>query len=241
MKNFAHRGFSGAYPENTMIAFQKALEAGADGIEMDVQLTKDGQLVVIHDERVNRTTNGTGFVRDFTLDELKQLDASYLYKDKTGVVAIPTFDEYCNWVKDTPLVTNVELKTGVYPYPGIEEKVWAMLQQYHLEDKVIISSFNHYSILHMKKIAPNVKYGLLTETWLVNPGAYTKALGVACYHPYYGSLTDDVIDELQAQGIEINTFTVNDENAVKRLLAKKIDIVIGNFPDMVGRVLKGEA
>lgn len=224
-----------------MIAFQKALEAGADGIEMDVQLTKDGQLVVIHDERVDRTTNGTGFVRDFTLDELKQLNASYLYKDKTGVVAIPTFDEYCNWVKDTPLVTNVELKTGVYPYPGIEEKVWAMLQQYHLEDKVIISSFNHYSILHMKKIAPNVKYGLLTETWLVNPGAYTKALGVACYHPYYGSLTDDVIDELQAQGIEINTFTVNDEDAVKRLLAKKIDIVIGNFPDMVGRVLKGEA
>ena len=138
-------------------------------------------------------------------------------------------------------MTNVELKTGVYPYPGIEEKVWAMLQQYHLEDKVIISSFNHYSILHMKKIAPNVKYGLLTETWLVNPGAYTKALGVACYHPYYGSLTDDVIDELQAQGIEINTFTVNDEDAVKRLLAKKIDIVIGNFPDMVGRVLKGEA
>ena len=100
-------------------------------------------------------------------------------------------------------------------------------------------TFTHYSILRMKKIAPALKYGLLTETWLVHPSAYTKALGVACYHPYYGSLTDDVIDELQAQHIEINTVTVNDIDSVKRLMQKGIDIVIGNFPDMVHHVLKG--
>ena len=241
MKNFAHRGFSGKYPENTMLAFQKALEIGADGIEMDVQLTKDQQLVVIHDERVDRTTNGTGNVRDFTLEELRKLDASYIYTGKMGFNGIPTFEEYCSWVKDTPLVTNIELKTGVYPYPGIEEKVWAVLQQYQLEDKVIISSFNHESILRMKALAPNLKYGLLTETWLINPGAYTKSVGVACYHPYYGSLTDEVIAEIQKEGIEINTFTVNDEASVKRLRDKGVDIVIGNFPDMVKRVLKGEA
>lgn len=91
----------------------------------------------------------------------------YLFFRKMGFNGIPTFEEYCNWVKDTPLVTNIELKTGVYPYPGIEEKVWAVLQQYHLEDKVIISSFNHESILRMKALAPNLKYGLLTETWLI--------------------------------------------------------------------------
>ena len=79
MKNFAHRGFSGKYPENTMLAFKKALEAGADGIELDVQMTKDGQVVVIHDEKVDRTTNGTGLVRDYTLEELRKLDASYIY------------------------------------------------------------------------------------------------------------------------------------------------------------------
>ncbi len=240
MKNFAHRGFSGKYPENTMLAFQQAAAVGADGIELDVQLTKDGELVVIHDERVDRTTNGSGNVRDFTLRELRRLDASYMYTGQMGFNPIPTFDEYCQWVQSTPLVTNIELKTGVYPYPGIEQKVWDALQSYHLENNVIISSFNHFSILRMKEIAPSLTYGLLTETWLVNPGQYTKNVGVACYHPYYGSLTADVVAELKSCGIVINTFTVNDEAAVRDLLQKGVDCVIGNFPDMVRRVLEGE-
>ena len=113
MKNFAHRGFSGKYPENTMLAFQKAYEAGADGIELDVQLTKDGQVVVIHDEKVDRTTNGTGLVRDYTLEELRKLDASYIYTGEMGFNPIPTFEEYCAWVAGTDLVTNIELKTGI--------------------------------------------------------------------------------------------------------------------------------
>ena len=161
MKNFAHRGFSGQYPENTMLAFKKAWEAGADGIELDVQMTKDGQVVVIHDEKVDRTTNGSGNVRDLTLAELRKLDASYIYTGKMGVNPVPTFEEYCAWVAGTDLVTNIELKTGVYPYPGIEAKVWELIQKYHLENKVIISSFNHYSILRMKELAPELPYGLL--------------------------------------------------------------------------------
>ena len=240
MKNFAHRGFSGKYPENTMLAFRKALECGADGIEMDVQLTKDGELVVIHDERVDRTTNGTGYVRDYTLDELRKLDASYIYSDKVGFQTIPTFDEYCQWVSGTPLVTNIELKTGVYPYPGIEAKVLPVLQRYHLEEKVIISSFNHESVLRMKALAPDLKYGLLTETWLINPGAYTESVGVQCYHPYYGRLTAEPVAEIKSHHIEINTFTVNDEASVKQLRDYGVDCVIGNFPDMVKRVLEGD-
>ena len=237
MKNFAHRGFSGKYPENTMLAFQKAYEAGADGIELDVQLTKDGQVVVIHDEKVDRTTNGTGLVRDYTLEELRKLDASYIYTGEMGFNPIPTFEEYCAWVAGTDLVTNVELKTGVYPYPGIEEKVWELLQKYQLEEKVIISSFNHFSVLRMKELAPSLKYGLLEESWLLAPGAYVASAGVACYHPYHGSLTADAVAEVKSHHIEINTFTVNDEDSVRRLRALGIDIVIGNFPDMVKRVL----
>ena len=237
MKNFAHRGFSGKYPENTMLAFQKAYEAGADGIELDVQLTKDGQVVVIHDEKVDRTTNGTGLVRDYTLEELRKLDASYIYTGEMGFNPIPTFEEYCAWVAGTDLVTNIELKTGVYPYPIIEEKVWELLQKYQLEEKVIISSFNHFSVLRMKELAPSLKYGLLEESWLLAPGAYVASAGVACYHPYHGSLTADTVAEVKSHHIEINTFTVNDEDSVRRLRALGIDIVIGNFPDMVKRVL----
>ena len=237
MKNFAHRGFSGQYPENTMLAFKKAWEAGADGIELDVQMTKDGQVGVIHDEKVDRTTNGSGNVRDLTLAELRKLDASYIYTGKMGVNPVPTFEEYCAWVAGTDLVPNIELKTGVYPYPGIEAKVWELIQKYHLENKVIISSFNHYSILRMKELAPELPYGLLEESWLVNAGAYVAGVGVAAFHPYHGSLTAEAVAEIKSHGIAINTWTVNEETRVRELLALGVDIVIGNFPDTVKRVL----
>lgn len=240
MKNFAHRGFSGKYPENTMLAFQKAYEAGADGIELDVQLTKDGELVIIHDEAVDRTTNGTGYVRDYTLAELRDLDASYVYIGKIEKNLIPTFREYCEWVKDKDLVTNIELKTGVFEYLGIEKQVLDMLLEYQLEDKVIISSFNHFSILRMKEMAPQLKYGLLSEAWIIDAGAYTKSLDVPCYHPIFRNLTPEVVEELKSHNIEINTFTVNTKEDVLDLYEKGIDIVIGNFPDMVKEVLERE-
>ena len=240
MKNFAHRGFSGKYPENTMLAFQKALEVGADGIELDVQLTSDGQIVIIHDESVDRTTNGTGYVRDYTLEELRKLDASYRFTTETSGNPIPTLEQYCEWVQDKNLVTNIELKTGIFEYPGIEEKVWETIKKYHLEEKVIISSFNHFSILRMKKIAPDLKYGLLSETWIIDAGKYTAGLGIPCYHPLFRNLTEEVVKELKEHQIQINTYTVNTKEDVLDLLHKGIDIVIGNFPDMVAEVLKGE-
>ena len=113
-KYFGHRGYSGKYPENTMLAFQKAIEAGAEGIELDVQFSKDGKLVVIHDETLDRTTTGNGLVRDYTLDELKALDASYTYQGQYGVNRIPTLCEVLDYMSDKDAFTNIELKTGVY-------------------------------------------------------------------------------------------------------------------------------
>ena len=122
IKNFAHRGFSGKYHENTLLAFEKAVEAGADGIELDVQLTKDGEVVIIHDETIDRTTDGKGFVADYTYDELKKIDASYIYKNHYGFNKIPTLKEYFTLIKDTKIITNIELKTGINEYLGIEKK-----------------------------------------------------------------------------------------------------------------------
>ena len=121
MKNFAHRGFSGKYPENTLLAFQKALDEGVDGIELDVQLTSDGEVVIIHDEKVDRTTDGEGLVVSYTLEQLKKLDASYIYKGEMGFNPIPTLREYFELVKDSPIVTNIELKTGINEYPGLPD------------------------------------------------------------------------------------------------------------------------
>ena len=236
-KNFAHRGFSGKYPENTMLAFRKAIEVGVDGIELDVHLSADGEVVIIHDETVTRTCGVPGRVRDLTLAQLQALDASYLWRGQVEPCPIPTLREYFALVKDQPLVTNVELKTNVVEYPGIEEKVCALIQEFGLEDRIIISSFNHYSVLRMREIAPRLKYGLLSESWLIDTARYVKDLGIPCYHPIYGNMTEEHARELKEAGLEINTFTVNDEESVRTLAARGIDGVIGNYPDMTKEVL----
>ncbi|MCF2640284.1 glycerophosphodiester phosphodiesterase [Fusobacterium varium] len=236
-KNFAHRGFSGKYPENTLLAFEKAVEAQADGIELDVQLTKDGEIVIIHDETIDRTTNGKGLVVDYTYEELEKFDASYIYTGQFGFNKIPTLREYFNLIKDTNIITNIELKTGINEYKGIEEKVYNLIKEFQLENRVIISSFNHYSVLRMKAIAPRIKCGFLTETWILNPSKYIKNYCVECYHPHFAMLTPKIVNELKTLGIEINTWTVNKEEDIRDMIVKGIDIIIGNFPDLTKKII----
>ena len=236
-KIFAHRGYSGKYPENTMIAFKKALECGVDGIELDVQLTKDGEVVIIHDETIDRTTTGKGFVVDYTYEELEKFDASFKFKD-LGFNKIPTLREYFQLVKDYDIVTNVELKTGINEYLGIEEKVWELIKEYNLEEKVIISSFNHFSVMRMKKIAPQLKYGFLSEDWIIDAGKYTHSHGVQCYHPRFNNLVPDVIKELKKYNLEINTWTVNLEEDMRYLYSNNIDVIITNYPELAQEIKK---
>ena len=236
-KIFAHRGYSGKYPENTMIAFKKALECGVDGIELDVQLTKDGEVVIIHDETIDRTTTGKGFVVDYTYEELEKFDASFKFKD-LGFNKIPTLREYFQLVKDYDIVTNVELKTGINEYLGIEEKVWELIKEYNLEEKVIISSFNHFSVMRMKKIAPQLKYGFLSEDWIIDAGKYTHSYGVQCYHPRFNNLVPDVIKELKKYNLEINTWTVNLEEDMRYLYSNNIDVIITNYPELAQEIKK---
>ena len=230
-KIFAHRGFSGKYPENTMIAFEKAIEIGVDGIELDVHLTKDNELVIIHDEDVKRTTNGEGLVKDMTLEELKKLDASAKFVGQYGINPIPTLREYFELVKDTNIITNIELKTSVYEYPTIEKRTIDMIKEFGIEDKIIFSSFNHFTVKRCEEIAPEIKRGFLTGDWLVDFGKYTAERNVQCCHPWFGSLSQEVVDEMHSAGCEINTWTVNEYEDIERLNAMGVDCLIGNFPD----------
>lgn len=232
-KYLGHRGYSGNYPENTMLAFQKAMEAGADGIELDVQFSKDGRLVIIHDETLDRTTTGKGWVRDHTLEELKSLDASFKFTGQYGVNQIPTLCEVLDYMKDKDAVTNIELKTGVFEYEGIEEAVLNCVRKHNLSDKVIISSFNHYSILRMRKLAPELKCGLLTDCWLINAGKYVHDLDVPCYHPAFRNLTPEITNEIKQYGLEINTWTVNTLEDFKNLESLGVDVAIGNYPELI--------
>lgn len=238
MLNLGHRGFSGRYPENTMLAFRKAAEAGAHGVELDVQFTKDSELVIIHDESVDRTTDGRGLVRDFTLKEIKELDASASFRGIYGINRIPTLREYFEFAKSTDgFITNIELKTGIYEYPGIEKAVAEMIKEFGLEDRIIISSFNYFSVLRFKQICPGIKCGFLEESRIADFGKYTKSYGVECVHPMHWNMTPEAVEEIKANGIEINTWTVNDLDEVERLYGLGVESVIGNFPDMVAGFL----
>lgn len=237
-KIFGHRGFSGKYPENTMLAFEKAVEIGVDGMEFDVHICKSGELVIIHDEDIKRTCNGQGLVRDMTLEELKSYDASAGFAGVYGVNRIPTLREYFELVKDKDIISNIELKTGVFEYPGIEKMVIDMVEEYGLEDKVILSSFNHETILRCEKINPDIKRGFLSESWLINYGKYTAECNVQCCHPIHYFLREDTVKEMHDAGCEINTWTVNEYEDIKRLAALGVDSLIGNFPDRMIEVLR---
>ena len=237
-KIFAHRGFSGKYPENTMLAFEKAVEIGVDGIELDVHLTKDNEIVIIHDEDIKRTCDGEGLVKDMTLEELRKFDASATFRGQYGFCGIPTLREYFELVKDTPIITNIELKTGVYEYHTIEQRVIDMVREFGLSEKIIFSSFNHFTVKRCEEIAPEIKRGFLTGDWLYDFGKYTAERNVQCCHPWHVSLSEDVIKEMHDAGCEINTWTVNEYEDIKKLSAWGVDSLIGNFPDRMIEVLR---
>ena len=236
-RNFAHRGFSGCYPENTMLAFEKALEAGCEGMEFDVHLTRDNVLVIIHDEAVDRTSEGHGLVKDMTYEELCRLDFSYKWKGQVPFQRIPTLDEFFRLVRDRDILCNIELKTGVYEYPGIEKAVLDKILQYNMAEKVIISSFNHHSVMRMKALAPRIPCGFLAETWILDAGDYVESHRIEAYHPQFHMLTDRETADMKAHGRRINTWTVNEPEDIRRMIALQVDGIIGNYPDRVKQEL----
>lgn len=236
---FAHRGFSGYYPENTMLAFQKvAEETVADGIELDIQLTKDGEIVIMHDEMLDRTTNGSGWLKDHTLEELKMLSAGVNVKGFFPRQTIPTLREYFTWLKTTKLITNIELKTSYFEYEGIEEKLIAMVKEFGLEDQIWYSSFNHYTVARIKKLMPEAKCGLLTDTWLMNIGEYAASQGAASVNARtYFCAKEGVAADLHAHNIALQAWTPNDAEMMQELVDAGVDVLITNYPDIAAKVL----
>ncbi len=257
----AHRGSSGHYPENTMLAFKKAYESGADGVELDVQLSKDGVPVIIHDSTVDRTTNGSGKISDLSLKEIRFLNAAATFTEFEKQT-IPTLEEYFEWVQDKLFVTNIEMKTYENEYEGIEQKVVQLLQQYKMEEKIIVSSFNYQTIERIKALAPELKCGLLTidfqtleqakefmpnlhiEQHALNAPSnlidYAKNLGVDYFHPSYCSFTPEVAKQITDRGLGINIWTVNHETDMSDLLREDVNAIITNYPNRLKKIMDKE-
>lgn len=236
-KVWAHRGASGYYPENTMSSFEEAVKQKADGIELDVHLSKDGYLVVCHDETLNRTTNGKGFIKQYDLYELKQLDAGSWFDKRFKGEKIPLLEEAIDLVKRSNMELNIEIKAGSIFYPGIEEKVLKMIDKYGVRNKVIISSFDHYSLVKIKNLDKDIKTGILYTEALYKPINYMKTTGANALHPNYITLTKDVVEEAHSLGIDINTYTVNIEEHIRLIKSMNVNAIITNYPDIAKAIL----
>ncbi len=232
---FAHRGARMAAPENTLPAFQKALEMGADGIELDVHASKDGQLVVIHDFTVNKTTNGQGQVRNFTAAELAQLDAGSHFSPAFAGIGVPTLPQVFDLVGNRCRV-NVEIKSED-PEGGPEVPLLAALIQTHqLYDQVIVSSFNAPTLIKMRWTDPKVKLGLLYEGPLpphLRQAWFTPIMQPEALHPYHRSIDAELMTWARAHGCAVNTWTVNVVEDARRLAALDVDVIMTDVPDVM--------
>lgn len=223
----AHRGYSAMFSENTMTAFREAGTAGADGIELDVQMTKDGEVVVIHDENVSRTTSGNGFVKDFTYNEIRKLNAN-----KAGIKKepIPALKEVLEWLQTNKLICNIELKNGYFPYKGMEEKVINLVQSHGLSERIIFSSFNHYSIVHCYQIASEIEIAPLYSGRIFMPWIYAQSIRAGAIHPNYRGITDDIINKSIQNGIAVRPYTINKDADMQRLYQLNCSAIITDDP-----------
>ena len=236
---WAHRGASGYAPENTLEAFELAAKLGADGVEFDVQYTKDGEIVVIHDETIDRVSNGSGFVSQMTLEQLRQLNFNKTHQEYS-FCKIPTLDEVLKLLKPTDLTLNIELKTGVNFYPGLEKETVEKVRHFGLESRVIYSSFNHASVLRIKKLLPDARCAFLYNDGIVDAADYAKKYNMDALHPSFNYLKYPFfIETCKKVGIEINTWTVNTEDAMLKCQQYCVNAIITNYPDKALNLYKG--
>lgn len=229
---YAHRGASGYAPENTLEAFELAIAQGADGVELDVHLTRDKQVVVAHDEHIDRVSDGTGLIANTNLAELKKHlfnKPHPLYEKAT----IPTLQEVLELLAPSGLQVNIELKNSRILYEGLEQKCLELVHQMGMFHKVVFSSFNHHSMQRLKALDQKARCGLLYDCCLISPLDYAKGAGMNAVHPNYLDLLHYPEDYAQARqkGLMVNVWTVNDDKDMKRILRSEVDVLITNYPD----------
>ena len=228
---WAHRGASVDAPENTLPAFALALGQGADGIELDVQLTRDDEVVVIHDETLERTTTGRGWVADHSWEGLRTLDAS-AGRPGFGRTPIPRLAEVLELLVDCDVIANVELKTDKVRYHGIEERVLEVVAASGVGDRVVFSSFNHHTLRTLRRLGAPQPLGALLSDRLIKPWRYVAEMDAAAIHPPVRAVTRKLVVKSHQRGLRVNAWTADTERELRRMLAFGVDAVITGVPEL---------
>jgi glycerophosphoryl diester phosphodiesterase len=241
----AHRGASAYYPENTLESFQGAILMGADMVELDVQLTKDGEVVVFHDEKLSRCTNGKGRIADHTLIELKALDAGSWFDKKYQAAKIPMLAEVLSLCRDK-IAVNIEIKTEAVTdlvSEGIEEKSLKIAEQNRMCEHIVFSSFDPRAIKHLKEIDSTVGLAVLYEKRHYGskmPSDIIESLGADAFNCSQKELSSKWLTNLKLNNIPLNIYTVNDETNMRRLIKMGVSGIFTNKPDILKRVVTVE-
>lgn len=237
-KIYGHRGASDYAPENSMEAFKLAYEMGADGIEFDVQMTKDGHLIVVHDEEISRVSNGQGYVKDFCLEEIKKFEFNRTHPG-FHAIKVPLLEEVIERFAQSKsksgneFLFNIELKNNIFSYEGMEEKALKIVKKKNILGRTLFSSFSHASILKLREIETEAKVAFLYSDGIVDIAAYADRYKVNAVHPAWYHLNKErVFEELREKGIEVNIWTVNSGKEIRRLCDMGVNGIITNRPDL---------
>ncbi|KZE52777.1 glycerophosphodiester phosphodiesterase [Brevibacillus parabrevis] len=238
---FAHRGASGLHPENTMEAFHAAVRKRADGIELDVQLSRDDKLVVIHDHRLERTTNGSGLVRGYTMRELRQLRADKDSSMRVPKARIPVLREVFQTFSDTSLHFIIELKNFFLAQPQLEEKVIELIRRYQLTERTVISTFNFDSLLRIKELDPAQATGLLYVGPIAKPWAVASQYRCEQLHVPYDQLTPELVRQAKQRNLTVYGWTVNSSRQIQNAIEYGVDGIITNYPGRARKIIEADA
>jgi glycerophosphoryl diester phosphodiesterase len=237
----AHRGSSAYAPENTLAAFELAVQQGAQAIELDAKLSADGHVIVIHDQSVDRTTDGAGKVAEMTLSAMREMDAGSSFSEKFRGERIPNLDEVFEAVGKRILI-NVELTNYTTPFDVLVPKVVELVRRHALEKRVLFSSFFPYNLRRARRLLPEVPRGLLT--WAGWMGAWWRTFSwLAPYqalHPYTTSVNARLVQRFHAAGRRVHAWTVNDEVEMRRLFALGVDGIFTDDPLLGLRTLNAK-
>lgn len=235
---FGHRGAMARAPMNSMAAFKLAGEQGADGIELDVHLSRDGQLVVIHDDTVDATTDGQGKVADMTLDQLKRLDAGAWYADEFAGQGIPTLDEVIDAIGES-LFINVEIKSPRESVDRLENRLASCLRRHNMRERIIVSCFDPVILRRVKQMMPMVLMGFLYQPDM--PAAHylpLKELWHEARHPRHDMVDEGYMRWARAQGYFVNVWTVNDPRRALQLKRLGVNSIMTDDPATIISALR---